>query len=170
MPESEKLPPDPNSRSQRKRDVERVRKLASTLIDLPQAQLGKMSLPETLVDLIRFSHTLKAHGAAKRHLQFIVRNMLSMDLEQIQGELTKLTFAKTIKTAQFHAAEEWRERLIAEGDNALQHFIKSHPEADAQQLRQLTRQAQLDKKKEINTGAEKQLFKLLMTLLTPETK
>ena len=41
-----------------------------------------------------------------------------------------------------HIAERWRDKLIAEGSNALTELLNEQPQADRQQLRQLLRNAQ----------------------------
>jgi ribosome-associated protein len=47
------------------------------------------------------------------------------------------------QTLALHAAEKWRDDLIAD-DDALQAWLQSHPETDVQQLRALIRQARKD--------------------------
>lgn len=46
------------------------------------------------------------------------------------------------KTDATRAAEEWAERMMTDGDPAVQELVEEHPTADRQQLRRLTRAAQ----------------------------
>ena len=44
-----------------------------------------------------------------------------------------------------HRVEDWRDRLLAEGDKALAALLDDYPQADRQQLRTLVRNAQAEK-------------------------
>jgi ribosome-associated protein len=53
--------------------------------------------------------------------------------------------------------EQWRDRLIDEGNDAIEEFLTAFPNADRQQIRNLSRQAGREK-----TGSAKtKLFKYL---------
>ena len=164
MTQSENQQPDPASKSQLKREAEALQKMGKALIDLPAAQLAKIPLPAVLLEAIHLAHTLKSHEAKRRHLQYIGKIMREIDIVPIETELTKLKYAHKQKTAEFHLAEEWRERLIAEGDPAVQALLADYPQMDRQQVRQLVRKAQQDRAHEKNTGAEKALFKYLFDI------
>ena len=166
MPESEKKLPDPFSKSKRKRDMLDLQDLGMSLLELSASQLAKIPIPEDLLELLEFARTLKTHEAKRRHLQYIGKKMRDIDPVQIREAMAKVKFGNAQNTAQFHAAEEWRDRLIAEGDAALQLFLKSYPAADSQQLRQLIRNAQHDIAKNKNSGAKTQLFRCLLALIT----
>ncbi|HEU5280642.1 MAG TPA: ribosome biogenesis factor YjgA [Gammaproteobacteria bacterium] len=165
MPLSDNQPPDETSKSQRKRDMDAIQKLANTLAALPNSQLAKMPLPEGIITAIRFSHTLKAHGAKRRHMHYIGKLMREEDLEPVRVALKMLERGREQDTAKFHAVEQWRDRLLQEGDEAIQVFLADYPSADRQQLRQLVRKAQLDKKNNKNTGADTELFRMLKALM-----
>ncbi len=158
MTQSENKAPDPFSKSRDKREAEHLQKIGQALIALPASQLANIPLPETLLAAIQLAHTLKSNEAKRRHLQYIGKLMREVDAEPIERELSNLKMAHARKTKEFHLVEEWRERLIKEGDSAVQIFIADYPQADRQQLRQLVRKAQHDRKAEKNTGAEKALF------------
>lgn len=83
MPESEKKAPDITSKSQRKRDAAAIHTLADTLVGLASSSLAKMPLSENVMSAIRFAHTLKAHGAKRRQMQYIAKLMRDEDLEPV---------------------------------------------------------------------------------------
>lgn len=167
MPESDNQAPDETSKSQRKRDMHAIQKLAETLAALSNAQLAKMPLSETVITAIRFSHTLKSHGAKRRQMHYIGKLMREEELEPVRNALKLLERGHDRDTAKFHAVETWRERLITEGDDALQVFMSEFPMADRQQLRQQIRNAQLDRKNNKSTGAETVLFRTLRSFILP---
>lgn len=165
MPESEKKLPDEVSKATIKRDMTALQKMGEMLVDLPQSQLDKIPLPNVLIQAITLARNIKSREAKRRQLQFIGKLMRTIEIEPIQAAIKKEKSINTQVTAQFHQAEEWRERLINEGDDALQAFLSLHTETDRQKLRQLARQAQHDRKSGKNTGAEKTLFRYLRELI-----
>ena len=64
-----------------------------------------------------------------------------------------------------HRVEYWRDRLIADGDEALGEFVDAHPHADRQHLRQLARNAHVEKLKNKPPHAYRDLFRELRDLL-----
>lgn len=83
MPESEKQAPDITSKSQRKRDAAAVQTLAETLVGLASTALAKIPLSENVVSAIQFAHTLKAHGAKRRQMQYIAKLLREEELEPV---------------------------------------------------------------------------------------
>ena len=64
-----------------------------------------------------------------------------------------------------HRVEEWRERLLEDGDDALAGFIALHPSADRQHVRQLVRNALAERKANKPPHASRELFRALRELL-----
>lgn len=165
MPESEKSQRDPFSKSQRKRDMLELQKLGKTLIDLSASQLAKIPLPEPLLEAIHFAHTLKAHEAIRRHLQYIGKIMRVFDAEPIRVALKKIQFINEKRTVEFHTVEKWRDQLITGGDADLQQLLEIRPQGDRQTLRQLIRNAKHDLANHKQSGADTALFRYLRALL-----
>lgn len=170
MPLSERKQPEECSKSQLKRDMLALQKLGEALIALPKAQLEKIALPEDLLEAIHFAHSLKSNSARRRHLQYVGKLMRRIDPAPIHTALARIKAENKKNIAQFHEVEKWRAQLIEEGDVALQKLLETHPQADRQQLRQLVRNAHQDRTKNKNTGADKELFKVLCALLKTEAK
>lgn len=165
MPESEPLKPDENSKSKRKNEMHELQKIGEALTMLTEAQLKKFDLPESLLTAIHDMKKMSAHGAKRRHLQYIGRLMRDVDPEPIKLALQRIRSSHDVNNAKFHQIEMMRSKLIEGGDEALTVFLNEHPESDKQQLRQLIRKAQHDIKNETNTGAEKALFKYLRSVM-----
>ena len=91
--------------------------------------------------------------------------MRNIDVEPIQMALEKVQDRSQKSKAEFHQIERWRDRLIAEGDVALEKFLQLHPDADRQHIRQLMRKAQSDVAKQKNTGGVTELFRYLRGLV-----
>jgi len=165
MPLSDNKLPDETSKSALKREMTALQKMGETLVEMPPSQLDKIPLPDALLEAITFARSLKSPGAKRRQLQFIGKLMRTIEIEPIQTAIKNAKLTNMQVTAQFHQAEEWRERLINEGDDAIQAFVNLYVDTDRQKLRQLTRQAQHNRKSGKNTGAEKTLFRYLKDII-----
>lgn len=140
--------------------------IGKKLINLSATQLAKMTtIPDVLLKEIHVAHTLKTHEAKRRHLQYVGKIMREIDATAIIQELAQIQLTNFNKTKQFHEVEKWRDELIATGDDGLQKFMSTYPQADRQCIRQLIRKAQQDKAKQIDTGADTALFRYLRTLI-----
>ena len=142
-----------------------LQKIGAELIKLPAAHLGKIELPENLSSAIQHAKSLTSNEAKRRQLQYIGKIMREVDVEPIKKALEYLQAGHKKQTEQFHKTEEWRDKLLSRGDQELNSFLAEYPDVDRQQLRQLVRKAQQDKKSDKNTGAETALFKLLRTIV-----
>jgi ribosome-associated protein len=161
MPESGPQKPDKDSKSQRKEDMLALQKIGESLIKLTEEQLATIDLPDNLLTAIQHTKLLTSNEAKRRQLQYIGKIMRQIDPESIKQALKHIEFIHEINTVQFHQIEEWRTKLLVHGDDALNSFVVDYPKCDRQQLRQLIRNAQQDRKNNKNTGAEKALFKYL---------
>lgn len=155
-----------DSKSQRKRQMLALQKIGALLVELPTAQLAQVPLDSTLAEAIATARTLTSHGAKRRQLQYIGKLMRDTDPEPIQTALDNLQLKNQQGKAKFHHIERWRDRLIAEGDKALQEFLTQFPTADSQHLRQLIRKAQQEHTAQ-KSGADTVLFRYLREIINP---
>jgi len=131
----------PPSKSSLKRDAHALQQLGAQLVDLPESVWSMLELPASLVAALSEARRLHARGGRKRQLQFIGKLMRDIDPELIRNYFEQERL-KTRKLAQaHHELEAWRDRLIEEGDPAIETFLEQHAQADRQHLRQLVRQA-----------------------------
>lgn len=165
MPKHDGQEPDQLSKTQVKNEMLALQKIGEALVALAPSQLDQIALPDNLLHAIREMHKLKTHESRRRHMQYIGKLMRHVDIEPIQAALKKIQMNREKNTAQFHQIEQWRDRLIAEGDAALQAFIDLYPQADRQKFRQLMRQAKQDRENAKDTGNEKALFRLIRELI-----
>ena len=166
MPQSENEAPDPLSKSQRKKDMHALQNLGKALISLSDSQLAQLPLTPELLELVRFARTLKTHESIRRHLQYIGKHMRHIDATALQKAIENMQLGTKRQTEEFHKVEEWRDLLIAKGDDALQKLMAEYPDIDRQHVRQLIRKAQHDIAQEKNSGAAHELFRYLRELLS----
>lgn len=152
------------SKSQRKRDAQALQALGEQLVALPAAQLDALDLPEALREAVGLARTMDARGARKRQLKFIGRLLRETDPEPIRAALEALHRKDRQQAQHFQRLEALRERLLSEGDEALTEFLQAHPHADRQHLRQLIRQARLEREQNRAPRSVRALFRLLREL------
>jgi ribosome-associated protein len=155
------------SRSQQRREALEVLDLARQLSEMTAQQVSKLPVPERLVTHIDETRRITSHGAHKRQLQFLAKQMRREDdetLEAIRDALDVNGQAARVEAAMLHRAEAWRERLMADGDAALTELLDTYPAADRQHLRQLARNAHEERLKNKPPHAFRELFRELREL------
>lgn len=156
------------SRTQQREDALEIRALAEKLVALTPARLAKLPIPEELMPHILETKRVTSHIAHKRQLQFLAKQMRRQDddvLHAIGEALDDSGETLRKQTALLHTAEQWRERLLAEGDAALAELMSEFPQAERQKLRQLVRNANDEKAKNKPPRAFRELFQEVRTLL-----
>ena len=157
MTESDIEIDDLPSRSQLKLDSQELRDMGAQLVQMPNAHLDKIAMDSTLLAAIKEARRLKSNDARRRQIQYIGKLMRNMDLTEIRHSVEKLNHQSQTFRQHFAMLEQWRDRLINEGNDAIEEFLTAFPNADRQQIRNLSRQAGREK-----TGSAKtKLFKYL---------
>lgn len=160
---------EPPSKSQLKREAEAVQALGRELVELPAASYGSLmaglDLPEALREALDTCRSINARGGRKRQLQYIGKLMRGIDAGPIRNALAGLAGKNAAETAALHRMEQWRERLIAEGDGALAVLLDEYPTADRQQLRQLVMKARKERDAGQPPAAARALFRALRDLV-----
>lgn len=152
---------EPKSKSAIKREMTNLQKLGEELVNLPSAKLAKIILPEELDEAIMLARRLKSREGKRRQLQYIGKLMRTVDSTAIQEKLESFhQDSKSFRQAQ-QQLEQWRDRLILEGDAAISMLLTENPELDRQHLRQLIRQAKKEATENKPPAASRKIFKYL---------
>ena len=157
------------SRTQQRIEALEIRGLAEKLVALPAAQLARLPIPEELMPHIVETQRITSHIAHKRQLQFLAKQMRREEdevLEAIRDAMDEGGEAARRETALLHQAEQWRDRLLADGDDALAALLEEFPTADRQKLRQLVRNAIDERAKNKPPRAFRDLFREVRELLS----
>lgn len=152
------------SKSQRKREATASQQLGKDILRLSQDAQNSIDLPENLVNALNDARKIRKNSALNRQLQYIGKLMRHIDVEPIREQYLKLTnhYDKDIKV--LHNLEKWRDRLLTEGDKALEELLNEAPNADRQHLRQLIRQSAKETKLKKPPKSAREIFKYLKTL------
>jgi len=158
------------SRSQRRREALDVLKLAHSLTCLSDAQLAQLPLADELRDEVARTRAVTQQIARKRQTQFLAKQLRKLDdaeLEPIRAALEHDRNHARREAAVLHRIEAWRERLINEGDDALTELLQQCPSADRQRLRQLARNARIEREDNKPLHAFHELFRVLRDQFEP---
>lgn len=149
------------SRSARKRAAESAQELGERLIALPDAELAALALPEKLLDAVRGARRISSRAAGARQRQYIGKLMRSIDIEPIRVALAAKGELDALERQRFARAEKWRDRLIAEGEAALDELKALRPGIDLDAWRELIANA----RGAAARAGQRELFRALRTLL-----
>jgi ribosome-associated protein len=157
----EQVPEEPKSKSALKREMTALQKIGEELVDLPSSQLSKIAMPELLEDAIMLARRLKNREGKRRQLQYIGKIMRNIDSDAIRLRLDSFNHQSQVYRQQFNRLEQWRDRLITDGDKAIDDLLKESPGVDRQHLRQLIRQAKKEISQSKPPSASRKIFKYL---------
>lgn len=134
------------SKTELKRESTELQKLGEALLTLRADLMQRLVLPESLLGALDQLRRITNFEGRRRQLQYVGKLMRGLDEEtrqSIRDVLEEQRGGSAQETLALHAAEKWRDDLIA-NDQSLQQWLDLHPETDAQQLRALIRQARKD--------------------------
>lgn len=118
---------DAPSKSQRKRDMLALQALGERLLPLADDRLQRLPISPELLDAVRVARDIRAHEGRRRQLQYIGRLMREADADALRAALADETREHRVATAVMHAAERWRERILAD-DRVLHDWFEQYPD------------------------------------------
>jgi len=134
---------DRPSKTRLKQDMHDLQALGKELIEMPDARLTALGMPEILLDALLQLKRTRSHEGRRRQWQYVGKLMRRVDAEPLREAVASFKVPGAKETLALHTAERWRERLLA-GDDALTQWMAEHPDTDAQSLRTLIRNARKD--------------------------
>jgi ribosome-associated protein len=149
------------SKSQIKRELLALQDLGAQLAGLKPEMLNRLPINDALRKALDESPRHTKHIARKRHNQYLGKLLRDHDVDAIMAVLDQFDTASREYNNRFHQLERWRERLLDEGDDALQELMQEYPDIDSQHLRGLIRQARQERAREKPPAAARKLFRYL---------
>ena len=153
------------NKTQIKKDLAVLFALSQELSELSANQIKALELPDHIHKSVVEASGMPHKGARKRLLKFITGQLNKIDVEPILEKLARMKTQSAHAVREHHMAERWRDRLIAEGNEALTAFLNDYPDADRQQLRQLLRNAQKEAEAAKPPKSSRLLYQYLKNLL-----
>jgi len=147
-----------------KRELAARGALIEQATQLSDAELRRLGIADQDIEEIARVRAIKPSGARKRQLKFCVKRLAEADLSAVETYLNDRHSQQLALNQAFHKLEQWRDRLIEEGDGLLGEAMQEWPHLDRQQFRQLVRDARREKEHGKPVGAKKKLFRHLREL------
>ena len=152
------------SKSSRKRDAQAVLDLAKALVDLSDRRFAGFSLDEEIREAAALARSIRAYGGRKRQIQFLAKLMRNADLDAIRDQFQAIEDHSSRERRRHHLLEQWRDRLLDEGDACFNDLLEQWPAADRQHIRQLLRNAKREAEQSKPPRAARALFQYLRSL------
>ena len=124
------------SKTRRKRQMRELQDVGAALVKLSPEVIQRLQLPEALREAVLECKRFTKHEAIRRQMQYIGRIMRDLDAGPIAAQLSALAAPSHRQAALFHAAERWRQEMLAD-PSAIEAFLGEYPEADPHALRRL---------------------------------
>jgi len=153
------------SKSELKRDCHALTDLGVDLAALPENQLKTIPMSDSLLNAVMEAQNIHKHSAIKRQRLYIGKLIRKEDWETIQQRVEKFKEPLQQQNAVFKSMENWRDRMLAEGDKAVNDFIGEHHHADRQKLRQMVKNASKEKQMEKPPAHARKLFKYIREIV-----
>lgn len=152
------------SKSQRKRELDDLKKLGSELLEFSDDALRQLMIADVLLEALRTARRITSNSARKRQLQYIGKLLKDEDAAPLQAAVDARNHQHLTHTRDFHKIEELRDKLIKEGDSALPDVLALFPHTDRQHLRKLIRQTRKELETRQPPRASRLLFRYLREL------
>lgn len=119
------------SKSQLKREMTALQALGEQLLTLTPAKLRGLPIPKELVEAVELAQRIQSsREGLRRQRQYIGRLMREIDAQPLRDALAVDGAAHRAAVAAMHAAEHWRERLLAD-PQALAELVERNPACTA---------------------------------------
>jgi ribosome-associated protein len=158
-------PAERPSKSARKRAAHAAQDLGEELVRLREAELAALALPEALDEAIRAARRITSRAGLARQRQYIGKLMRDIDTQPIRAALDARRQADAAETERFKRIEHWRERLVSEGQLALNELQRWRPDIDVDEWTRRINSAQAERAGSAAAGgASRELFRALRAL------
>lgn len=128
---------------------------------VPESTLRKLELDADLKDVVIKARAVTALGARRRSERALAGELRRIDLVKLAAKLATVQATGAAEPEQFHMAEKWRARMVAEGLSAAAEF----PGGAEDPLPQLIQKAQSERDTGKPPGAARALFRHIVAVL-----
>jgi ribosome-associated protein len=163
---SDRAVPKP-SKTRRKRESEALQSLGEALIDLPPDALAEAPIPDKLREAVELARRITSHGALRRQRQYIGKLMRETETDALDAFLAQRADRARADSRRFHALERWRDRILADGEPAVEACARALG-ADEAELRRLWAMARGPAEDSQRRRAGRALFRYLNSVLPPD--
>jgi ribosome-associated protein len=152
------------SKGARKRASQELQDLGEELIELSDALLDTLPLPENLRDAVLAARRFTSHGAQLRQRQYIGKLMRKIDTDEIRVALQAHRQKENAAARQFQRIEQWRARLLTE-PAALGELLAACPRAESSIVQRLVASTHEEARRGSPPRSSRELFHYLREIL-----
>lgn len=157
------------SKSELKRDAIMHHELGEKLVNMTPGNLEKIPMDAQLAEAVHLAVKIRnKHGAFSRQLNYVGKLLRFRDLEPITLAIAKIENQHLIANQYFHNLERFRDKIIAQGDEAINHLVEEYPTLERAKLRQLARQAKKEAEQNKPPKSARQIFQYLKECIPAE--
>ena len=153
--------PQGPSKSEKKREAHERQALIARVLEMSPKEWEKLGFDAAAQKPMMEGKRIKASGARNRQIKYLAKILDDEPLQAAAAYLDNRHSQQLEANRLFHSLERWRDRLIAEGVDAMGALLDDHPQMDRQQLRQLIIAGQRERDTGKPAGAAKKLFRYL---------
>lgn len=155
-----------NSKTEIRKAAQDVTDFGESIGKLTEKQIISFNLPTELFDAFMLLKKMGKGPALKRQKAFIGKYFRKDEelIIRVKERFLEIESKEKQKNAHFHRLEKWRDRMLVEGDGALNEFLENYPQADRSQLRQWIRNANKEAEQNKPAKSAKALFQYLKSL------
>jgi ribosome-associated protein len=152
---------DGPSKSELKRQSQKLQDLGEQLIGLPQNEFDELPLPDNLREAVALARRITAHGGLYRQKQYIGKLMRNLDAEPIRAALEQRNIRQRAETLKLRRIETLRAQLIDSEGTGLDALLEPYPGLDRRTVVRLVAQARSERDRGQPPRASRELFGIL---------
>ncbi|MSP73818.1 MAG: DUF615 domain-containing protein [Myxococcales bacterium] len=138
--------------------------LADILMELNDLALTQVPMPDHIASLLKTTRAMRHDNAQRRTIRLLTSELRGVERGPMLAAVDRLRLGKGVTDEAFHDLERQRDRLLNEGESALEEVIARAPGSDRQRLRNLVRQARKEATEGKPPKAARELFRALRDL------
>jgi ribosome-associated protein len=156
------------NKTQIKKEIATLFALGEEMSALSATHIKSLELPDNIDKAVNEVARMPHTGARKRLLKYIAGQLHKIDATPFIEKVARIKNTSAHAVREHHMAEQWRDRLIGEGNEALTEFLDEYSHADRQQLRQLMRNAQKEAELAKPPKSSRLLYRYLKSFLADD--
>lgn len=156
------------SKTARKREQQILQDLGEQLVRLGPDELDELPLDDRLREAIALAQRIKSNGAQRRQRQYITKLMRQLDLDPIRAALARVTSRQVADKRQFARCEAWRDRIVDEGQAAID-ALHAETGCERAELESLLGELQRSQSDEAQRAVRRRIFRTINGVLVAKT-
>jgi len=137
------------SKTEIKKEMHQLQDFGQKLVEMSKHQRSRLPLSEDLKYAMIVADKIRnKNEALRRHIRHIAKILVETDLAPIYQAIDVMANKHQQETAKFTRLESLRDKLIEQGNEAIEELLAEFEQLDRQKLKQLVRHAAKEKKAE----------------------